>query len=231
MKKAWLCCIVLLVVWAGPVFGETLHLFSGERIKGKITAVDEDTLSVESDLGFGLIEIPKSEISLIEFEEARRNLERKMGFGYYHRVTPNTQDGSALEYAVDAFSIKYWLSAWASLDFLVGFFSFADAGVTTFEIFSLDIRYAKVFQRRSEFDFYWGGSIGYIDVEDQTVSPAIVDSGQTLRGFLGVEIFFVTMPGLGFSSEIGFGSQSVGSREITSISSTTFPTLSVRYYF
>lgn len=231
MKLKWLFLILLLGFWAGPVSGEVIHLFTGERITGRIVQVEEDSLSVESTKGFGVIQIPKNEISLIEFEKAQRNLERKMGFGYYHRTTPNTQDGSALEYAVDSFSVKYWLSPWAALDFLVGFFNYDQSGTTQFEVYSVEIRYLRVFDRKTQFDFYWGLSGGWLTVIDNTLATPIDDTGTTYRGFLGAEVFFLSMPGLGFSAEVGIGSQSVGEREITSISTTTFPTFSMRYYF
>jgi hypothetical protein len=80
-------------------------------------------------------------------------------------------------------------------------------------------------------DLYYGGSLGYLSVTDTTATTPLDDSGQTIRVFLGAEVFLVSLPNLGISGEVGIGTQSVGDRDITSISTTTFPALSVRYYF
>ena len=52
-----------------------------------------------------------------------------------------------------------------------------------------------------------------------------------MRGFIGVEMFFATLPGLGISSELGIGMQELGDRSTTNLSATTFPAFSVRYYY
>lgn len=231
MRYHWLWVAALILFAANSAFGETVHLTSGESIKGRIIRVDENSVAIESDQGFGVIEIQRSEITLIEFEEAKRDPDRTMGFGYFHRVTPNSVGGQAMEYAVDAFSVKFWLNSIDSLDFLVGFFSADQSGSKLYEVFSFDIRYATVFQRQASLDLYYGGSLGVINVTDNTGVNSIEESGTNMRAFLGAELFFATLPNLGISGEVGVGSQSLGDREVTNISTTTFPTFSMRYYF
>jgi hypothetical protein len=107
MKKKWLAALGLLIFLAGPVRAETIHLNTGESIRGRIVGIEEDVISVESERGFGVIQIQKSEISLIEYDEVQRDPDRTMGIGYLHRVTPNTAGKEVVEYGVDALSIKY----------------------------------------------------------------------------------------------------------------------------
>ncbi len=125
-----------------------------------------------------------------------------------------------------------WLSQEDSVELQLGFYSSDTGGTTVFEVFSLDLRYANVFKRDANLDLYWGASVGYLNVTDQTVGRSVVEeTGTSARLFLGVELFFVSLPNLGISSEIGVGTQSVGENNVTNISTTTFPAFSIRYYF
>jgi hypothetical protein len=56
-------------------------------------------------------------------------------------------------------------------------------------------------------------------------------TGVSLRVFLGLEMFFVTLPNVGISSELSVGTQNVGDNSTTNLSTTTFPAFSIRYYF
>ena len=232
MKRNWFWIAAALLAFAQPAFGETVHLTSGESIKGRIIRVDEGTISIESDKGFGVIEIDRADITLVEFEEAARDPSRTMGFGYFHRVNPNTSGGRAVEFAVDSFSLKFWLSETISLDYLLGFTSTSEGGSKLFEIFSFDVRWASGFRRQANLDLYWGAGAGYLSVTDKTdAAHPIDDTGTAIRLFLGGEIFPVTLPNLGISAELGIGRQSIGNRDTTNLSTTTFPSFSMRYYF
>ncbi|MBI3993590.1 MAG: hypothetical protein HY342_09965 [Candidatus Lambdaproteobacteria bacterium] len=231
MKMKWLWIAAVLVLLAGPAFGETVHLKTGEVIKGKITAADEESISIQSDQGFGVIQVRKAEIVLVEYDDKARDLTRKMGFGYYHRSQPNTLAGQLAEFGVDALSLKYWLSDHDSLDFQLGFFNSTQGSTKLLEIFSLELRYAQVFQRRGNVDLYYGGSAGYISVVDSSSASTFDATGTSLRGFLGVELFFASLPDLGLAMELGLGTQSVGKRTTTNLSSSGFPSFAVRYYY
>ena len=218
-----------LLLIALPAFAETIHLKTGEKIKGRIIGIDDETVTIESEQGYGILQVPRDNILLVEFEDDHRDLSRMIGLGYFHRSTPASGTGAATEYAVDSLSLKYWLDRDVSFDVQLGFFSTSDKKRTQLEIFSLDLRLAKVFKRQAELDLYYGGSVGYLSVEDKEFG--VDGTGNTITAFLGVEIFFVTLPNLGISAEVGIGTQTVDKRSTTSISSTTFPNFSMRYYF
>lgn len=215
-----------LLLIALPAFGETIHLKSGEKIKGRIIGIDDETVSIESEQGYGILQVSRDNILIVEYEDDHRDLSKMIGLGYFHHSTPGT--GAATEYAVDSLSLKYWLDRNVSLDTQVGFFSSSNKK-STLKIFSLDLRLANVFKRQAELDLYYGGSVGYISVEDK--ASDVNGTGNTITAFLGAEIFFVTLPNLGISAEIGIGTQTVDKSSTTSISSTTFPNFSMRYYF
>jgi hypothetical protein len=219
------------LVLASPALAETIHLKGGERVKGRIIGITNETITVESEKGYGVLQIPRTDVLLIEYQDESRDPSRTMGIGYHHRSAPVTGNGSAAEYAVDAISLKYWLDAYDSLDVQVGFFSAINDGDKELEVFSMDLRYATVVKRQADMDLYIGGSLGYLQVEDNTTADPVDDSGFGVRAFAGVEVFFVTLPNLGIAGEVGIGTQQVGNRSTTSISTSSFPSFSVRYYF
>lgn len=231
MKMKWLGAILMLLLAATPALGETVHLVTGESISGRIIRTDDQTISIESDKGYGVIQVAKSDVILVEYDNKKRDPSRTLGIGYYHRSTPSSATAAATEYGVDAVSLKYWLSSLDSMDLQWGYYSAQKDGDSILEIFSLDVRYAHVFERRGNLDVYWGGSGGLLSVQDKTTSPKVDDSGMRFRLFVGVEVFFVSLPNLGVSGEIGFGTQTIGKTTITDLSTTTFPTFAVHYYF
>jgi hypothetical protein len=231
MKMKWLGAMVLVGMLATPCFGETIYLSTGESVRGRIIRVDDQTISVESDKGYGIIQIAKSDVTLIEYDQKKRDPSRTLGFGYFHRSVPPSITPGATEYGVDALSLKYWLSSTDSMELQWGYYSAQNDGKALLEIFSLDVRYAYVFQRRANLDLYYGASAGYLSVKDQTGGANVDDTGTRVRVFIGAEAFFVSLPNLGVSAEIGFGSQTVGKQTVTNLSTTTFPTFGVRYYF
>lgn len=242
MNRSWLrpCRLFLIpglallaaVAWsAAPARAETLHLVSGESIQGKIIRVDENSVSVESDKGYGVIQVNKADIILIEYDNKKRDPSRMLGIGYFHRNVPAAASPATSDYGLDALSLKYWVSSADSLDVLLGFYSSSTDNTTNLQIFSMDLRYANVFQRKGMLDVYWGGSLGFLSVVDKTVAPNVNDTGTRVGVFLGTEIFFVTLPNLGVSAEVGFYTQTIGKRTVTDLSTSTFPTFAVRYYF
>lgn len=231
MKIKGLGAIAALVMLASPCLGETIHLVTGESIKGRIIRIDDQTLSVESDKGYGIIQIAKADVTLIEYDQKKRDPSRLLGFGYVHQSEPSNATAAAAMYGVDALSLKYWMTSTDSLNLHLGYFSAQQDGKPVLEIFSVDVRYASVFQRRGNLDLYYGGSVGYLTVTDKTAGNNIEDSGTRLRVFLGAEVFFVSLPNLGISAEIGFGQQSIGDQTVTNLSTTTFPTFALHYYF
>lgn len=233
-KRAWLPLVVgvaWLFLWAPHALGETVYLNTGESIQGKIVRVTDNTVFIESSKGFGILQIDRSDILLIEFENAKRDLSKTIGIGYAHRSSPSGVASVAAPYAVDAFSVKMWLDENQSVDIQLGFYSASIGGTKALEVLSLEGRYAVVFDRRANMDLYFGGGLSYIKVTDNVTGSGVDGTGTGLQAFLGIELFFSNMPNLGFSAEIGVGSQTVGDRSVTNISTTTFPTFSLRYYY
>jgi len=223
--------VSVLALSAGLARAEIVHLASGEVIQGKIIRVDDQTLSIESDKGYGVIQINKSDITMIEYENRKRDPSRTVGIGYFHRNAPTVATASTTDYGLDALSLKYWLSSTDSMDALLGYYNSTTNGTTQLQIFSLDLRYANVFQRRGLADLYYGLSLGFLSVTDKVSGNNVNDSGVRGGVFLGTELFFATFPNLGISAEVGFYTQSVGKRTVTDLSTSTFPTFAVRYYF
>src|SRR3970040_396907 len=141
MKMKWLGALVLLGMLAAPCFGETIHLSPGEAVRGRFIRIDDQTISVESDKGYGIIQIAKSDITLIEYDQKKRDPSRTLGLGYYHRSTRSGISSCAIAYGVDALSLKYWLSSTDSLDVQWGYYSAQNDGETVLEVLSFDVRY------------------------------------------------------------------------------------------
>ena len=66
MKFKWFGLAVFLVLLAVQARGETVHLSSGEVLKGRSVIIEADAISIESDSGVGVIQIQKSDVILIE---------------------------------------------------------------------------------------------------------------------------------------------------------------------
>ena len=200
-----------------------VHLIGGESLSGQIESMDEQVLLLESDRGFGLLEIDKADIRFIEFEGSRRDLSRKFGIGYYR------QGVIAGEYTANSASLKHWLSSTGAFDLLFGYGRTADKTIILKSIFNLELRLTQVLLQEGNNDLYWGGGLGFIRVTDRATQTA--EDGLNLRMFLGVEFFFSNLPNVGISAELGVGGQLIGDRATLGIFSTGFPTMAVRYYF
>jgi len=230
LKRILISCLILLGL-PFTALAETVYLNSGESIQGHIVRADQDTISIESKKGFGVITVNRAEVLYIVFEAGERSETQKVGVGYYHRSTPSNVGAQAAEYGIDALSVKYWLSDTSAAELQMGFYSSNYKNKTLLKVFSLDARYMLVAKRLGGVDVYYGASAGYMSVEDNTIGRNVAGNGISLRAFGGVELFFTSMPNLGISAEVGFGTQTVGNSSTTNISTTTFPALSLRYYF
>jgi hypothetical protein len=226
-----LMVMALAAIGATTARAEIVHLADGEVIEGKIVRVDDTTVSIESDKGYGIIQLNKSDIVLIEYENHKRDPSRTVGIGYFHRNAPTVTNAATSDYGLDALSLKYWLSSTDSVGALLGYYSASTGGTTELQIFSFDLRYANVFQRRGLADLYYGLSAGFLSVVDNVSGNNLNSTGYRGGVFLGTELFFATLPNVGISAEIGFYSQSIGKQSITDLSTSSFPTFAVHYYF
>ena len=92
--------ILFSIMWVHSLGAETLRLNSGETLKGRIRAMDEQVLYLDSELTSQQLKVERSDIRLIEFDEVLRSMTRRLGLGLFYR--PN---GS-----VEEISVKNWLS-------------------------------------------------------------------------------------------------------------------------
>ncbi len=226
MARPLLLAAVAWCVLAATAQAETVYLKTGEVIKGKIVRADAGTISVDTEKGFGVIQIKRDDIIEIEFDQNARDISRFFGVGYYHRVMPLRLEALGLVYGQDAISLKMWFGANSAFELLFGFYSASGSGGASYDVLSLEVRYMKVFTRRARLDMYWGAGGGILDVTDS--STGLSDSGTTLEAFLGAESHISTMPNLTISTEIALVIQEVGSN----VSSTVIsPSVVMRYYF
>ena len=91
--------ILFSILWVHSLGAETLRLNSGETLKGRIRAMDEQILYLDSELTSQQLKVERSDIRLIEFDEVLRSMTRRLGLGLFYR--PN---GS-----VEEISVKNWL--------------------------------------------------------------------------------------------------------------------------
>ena len=225
MKHRWFCIAVILILWATSALGETIFLKTGEVIKGKIVRADSNAISIESDKGFGVIQVKREDIITIEFDQNERDISRFFGVGYFHRLIPLRIDSLGLSFGVDAISMKMWFSSKRAAEILFGYYTATGSGLN-YDALYLEGRYTQVFSRRAKLDMYWGFGAGIVDITDD--SRGVSESGTSMEAFLGAESFFTAMPNLSISTELGFNIQEVGSNT----SSTLFaPAIVLRYYF
>lgn len=208
---------------ASHSYAAIIHLNSGESLSGRIQSMDDQTLSLESDRGFGVLQIDKADIRLIEFDGNRRDLSRKFGLGYYYRAPVSK------EFSVSSASIKYWLNNSDAVDMQIGYAGTADDGTKLEEIFHLEMRFSRVMIQEGNHDIYYGGGLGFISVTDEESKTD--DTGLSFQAMLGIEFFFINYPNLGISAELGVTNQTVGDRKSIGLFSSGFPTMAARYYF
>ena len=201
LKKIFLMLTMLL--FAIPASAETLRLYSGESLEGKIRIMDEKTLFLESNLTAQELKIDRMDLSLIEFDTSGRSLARRIGIGFHYRPNGNEEN----------LSLKNWLSAVDSAELLVGYSSGA---VNTFGV---ELRYARVFKVEGSSDLFYGAGTGIISKESKR--------GTAFRFFSGSEIFPRSSPNFGIALELGvLRQQGVGD-----VTQAFYNAISARYYF
>ena len=226
-RGVWIGLILILL--GGKAFGETVYLNTGEVIKGKIVRTDAETVSIESDKGFGVIQIKREDIVQITFDQNERDISRLFGAGYFHRFVPLVLDVGGRAFGLDAVSLKMWFTTDSSVELLFGFYSTEVAQSSTLEVMTLEARYANVFSRRGNLDLYWGFGAGIVQVTN--TASGLDENGTVLDAFFGGETFISSLPNLGIATEIGVSKQDVGSGASEINSLIISPSVIVRYYF
>jgi len=206
----------------------TVYLKNGEIIYGKITQYNSDFLTLESLKGQGVLQIPSEDINMITTRDTLVDMSMRTGIGYVsHKSTLSGQGGPAA-YQSDMLSYREYLDKDLFMDLL---FAFGNARYddNTLNVMSLDVRGGLIFQKYRNLQLYYGGAFGWMTITDDANS--INGSGFSYGAFTGGEIFFTSMPNLGFSAEIGISKRQIGDYEAFDVSTSTFPTLSAHYYF
>lgn len=219
-----LLCILFFLL-SSTAFGAVVYLNSGESLSGRIKSMDEQTLSLESDRGFGILRIERADIRLIEFDNTGNNLARKLGLGFYQPGIALNGRGNSREYNTGKFSFKHWFTAEDAFEVLVGYSETIEGKDALFKIVNLEGRLSQVFLQEGQQHLYWGGGFGLLMVTDE--QEKVDDSGIGLQVFLGIEMFSLSLPNVGLSVEGGMKRQSVGDRN----SQFFFNAVAARYYF
>ncbi|MGK5093368.1 hypothetical protein WDW89_15330 [Deltaproteobacteria bacterium TL4] len=218
--------LLLIVLSSSPCFGAIVHLNSGESLSGRIQKMDEQIVFLESDRGFGILQIERADVRLIEFDSFRPDLTRKFGLGFYQRGVALTGEGNNQEYNLGAMSFKNWLNALDAMELLLGYSETKGGGQNLLSIFSLEIRFVRTFLQEGNHQLYWAAGVGHLNVNDEFSD--ITTTGTRLNAAIGIEMFQLTYPNIGISTEIGITNQNIGRRKSLSIG---LPSISVRYYF
>ena len=204
-----------------------IYLRNGEIVKGIIKEYAEGKIVLESTNNMGSLNIPLEEINMITAADRNNSMNQRTGIGYKsHKSTLST--GTPVTYNSDQLSYKFFLEENLFSDILFAFGS-STTPSNTQEVFAVDYRMGQVFDRFQNILLYYGGQVGYLTVTD--TSAGVSGSGYTLGGFVGAEMFFNSMPNFGFAAELGLTMQTVGSSTFVDLSSSSFPALSVHYYF
>ena len=209
----------MVIFGAWTLHAERVYLHSGEMLIGRIQYIDERVVALESDRGFGTIKIDRADVSMIEFEGSERNLSQKFGFGLYKRGT------IANDVSFNSASLRYWSNPLTSIDFQLGIGHSTEGNSKLQEYFSVEGRYSQVLLQEGRHNIYAGIGAGVVSTSGENLPSGT--SGTQFSTFLGVELFPVSFPNLGIATEIGFLTQSIGSRRSYGL----FPSLAVRYYF
>lgn len=223
------CFILFFFLLYLPLcFAETLYLKNGELINGKIKNIDDENITIESELGYGILSIPRNNIQMISFPGSKIDLNHRFGIGYLQRKSTTNTSKNSFDYIADQISFKTFLSSDSFLDILFGYGTSSYKGNEA-SILSVDGRYGYIFDRSHNIQKYYGVSAGIIQVKDE--SNSVDEKGTTITAFLGFEIFFPSIPNFGFAGELAIGRTDTTNLEQLELSTSTFPSFSIHYYF
>ncbi len=205
-----------------------LYLKNGEIIEGIITQFTNEFLTIESPEGYGVLQIPISSVNFLTTGKSHIELNQRDAIGYVQRrSTLNTPSGMTT-YSSNQISYKFFISKSLFGNILLAYGN-ASYDDDKLQLLSLDYRMGKTFKKIQNIVLYYGGSIGYMQIKDD--SRNIDGSGTGYGVFVGAEIFFHSLPNFGFSGEIGYSTKTADDYESSDLSISTFPAFSVHYYF
>ena len=224
-----------------PFSSANLYLINGENINGKLLQVDGQTITIESDKGYGVLTIPKADVLMITYPESEVNVSRRYGLGYFAKSNIISGVSDTLNYNLNQISLRTYFNESFILQWLAGFGSLSvnvdnpdtidpnDTKAIRYQIFTASIRAAGVLKRNMNNVIYSGASFGFISTIDD--SRNVEDSGVIYSVYLGAELFLFNMPNFGFSGEVAFDGLNTTNLSRFEISVSPIPTFSVHYYF
>jgi hypothetical protein len=203
-------------------------LKNGEIIEGTITQFSNDFITLESLSGHGVIQLPTASVNYVTAGQVRLQMNRRNGIGYVQKKsTLNAHSGTAT-YAGDQLSYKMFFSDEMFGNLLLAYGNASYSG-QKLQLFSVDYRMGLIFKVVQQMALYYGGSVGYLQIRDDTAN--IEGTGTAFSAFVGAEMFFSSLPNFGFSGELGYRVQKAGEYNAADLSISTFPSFSIHYYF
>ncbi len=206
----------------------TLFLQNGEIIEGIITQFTNEFLTVESKSGYGTLQIPISSVNFITTGKSHIDLNQRDAIGYVQKNSTLSTPGGSASYSSNQISYKFFLDKNLFGNLLAAYGSTSTNG-SKLQILSLDYRMGLIFKEVQNILLYYGGTIGYLQIKDDTNN--IDGSGTGYGVFVGAEIFFQSLPNFGFSGEIGYSIKKADEYETSDLSISSFPSFSIHYYF
>ncbi len=205
-----------------------LYLKNGEIIEGIITQFTNEFLTIESPEGYGVLQIPISSVNFLTTGRSHIELNQRDAIGYSQKRSTLDSSSGLTSYASNQLSYKFFLNKEMFGNVLLAYGN-VSYGNSKLQLLSMDYRMGLTFKRVQNILLYYGGSIGYIQIKDDTQN--IEGTGTGYGAFIGAEIFFPSLPNFGFSGELGYSTKKVDDYESTDLSISSFPAFSIHYYF
>ena len=205
-----------------------IYLKNGEIIEGIITQFTNEFLTIESPEGYGVLQIPISSVNFLTTGKTHIELNQRDAFGYVQRRSTLDSPSGMTSYTSNQLSYKFFFSKEMFGNVLLAYGN-ASYGGNELQLLSLGYRMGIIFKRIQNMLMYYGGSIGYMQIKDD--SQSIEGSGTGYGAFIGAEFFFPALPNFGFAGELGYSTTKVDDYESTDLSISSFPAFSVHYYF
>ena len=206
----------------------TIYLKNGEVIVGTITQFSNEFIIVESAAGHGVLQLPTASVNLITTKKSRMRMEHRNGIGYVQKKSTLNSESGMTNYASDQLSYKMFFDNDLFGNVLLAYGNASIDG-NELQIFAIDYRMGLIFDQIQNMMLYYGGSIGYLQINDD--ANGVDGTGTSMGVFAGAEMSFETLPNFGFSGEIGYRIQKAGNYDASDLSLSTFPSFSVHYYF
>ena len=205
-----------------------LYLKNGEIIEGIITQFTNEFLTIESPEGYGVLQIPISSVNFLTTGRSHIELNQRDAISKTQKRSTLDSSSGLTSYASNQLSYKFFLSKEMFGNILLAYGN-VSYGSNKLQLLSMDYRMGLTFKKVQNILLYYGGSIGYMQIKDDTQN--IEGTGTGYGAFIGAEIFFPSLPNFGFSGELGYSTKKVDDYESTDLSISSFPAFSIHYYF